>query len=540
MKIRLTRHLRKTDSPIDQAILVHEDCFIHCASLLIHEYTEVTVKLRLAALAAVAFIHFSTASLAIAGEPSFDCAKASSDVERLICASVELGDRDRQLADAYRALRDTLSTGRRAALVRDQRAWLEERDRCCGLLRSPELPIQDTTNLLLDEYALRLRELETIGRRPEVFTDRGWDLDRPTLHGDAFAQLSGDTQAFIYQQVRSAFQPERLADNLAGLTLKDSHSGELFLSFDVRPVCHELSQFVVAAQPTSLGKRYNFWSGVFYKNEHLIDGADFHSDAIQKCTKDGARIVVEVDADYDPRSVEYVVTNISRYAIDTTARKATVEQVAAARLVKEELVGTFFDGRRYHRIEAINGSPKVVEVTDLHGAPLKQWPESQWDDVKATLTWSFRHQLPIYYGGMSAIGFAFVVSTKVESTPVAEVTSDSREYLPHFEKISLQRVDTPLYRPLDYYYSKPSIDRLALRSDFYDEHELEPDPRDSSRQAVCRKVDKKFVGFLQQREFVPTNDIGPIPAGYDPATCQLCMGSEDSRRQTCGFGRFTM
>jgi uncharacterized protein YecT (DUF1311 family) len=498
------------------------------------------MKLRLATLAAVAFIQCANIAPAIAGEPSFDCAKASSDVEQTICASVELSERDRQLANAYRALRDTLSAGRRAALVRDQRAWLEKRDSCCGIFHWPEIPIQDTINLLLYEYSVRLRELDAIGSRPEVFTDRGWDLDRPIIHGDAFEQLSGDTKAFIYQAIKSAFHPEHLADNLATLTLKDSHSGELLLSFDVRPVCHELSEFVVAAQRTSLGKRYELWSGVFYKNERFIDGADFDSGAVQKCSQDGARIVVEIDADYDPRSAEHVVTNTSRYVIDTTARKASVEKVAAARFVKEELVGTFFDGCRYHRIEAIDGSPKVVEVTDLHGTPLKLWPESQWDDAKATLTWSFRHELPIYYGGATWIGFDFIVSTKVESRPIAEVTSDSRGYLPHFEKIPLQRVDAPLYRPLDYYYSKPSIDRLALRSDFYDEHELEPDSRDSSRQAVCRKIDNKFVGFLQQREFVPTNDIGPIPAGYDPATCRLCMGSEDSRRQTCGFGRFTM
>jgi uncharacterized protein len=276
-----------------------------------------TMKLWWAPLATLAAFQFAPAVLG--GEPAFDCAKASSDVERMICASDELGTLDRQLTTAYRALQDTLSPGRRAALVRDQQAWLQERDECCGLSDPP------TQGGLVEAYSIRLRELDAIARRPEVFTDRGWDVEHPTLHGDAFAQLPPDTQNFVYRQIRNAFQPERIADHLAGLTLKDSHSGELFLDFTAQPICHGLAEFTVGASRTNIGKHFQFWRGIFYKNVHFIEGASFSAGAVQKCMLDEATIVVETDDDYGPRAAEVVVTNVSRNVIDTTTFKATVD-----------------------------------------------------------------------------------------------------------------------------------------------------------------------------------------------------------------------
>lgn len=484
----------------------------------------------------LAVASMQVATTAAGGDPSFDCAKASSDTERLICASDQLGEIDRQLAKEYRALRDTLSAGRRAALVRDQHAWLGRRDDCCGY----DPP---TESQLVEEYSFRLRALEVIANRPEVFTDQGWDLDYPTIHGHAFARLPAGTRTFVYRKIRSAFQPAHVADRLSNLTMKDSHSGELFLDFDVRPICHGLSELAVGASRTSRGKRYEIWRAVFYEDEHLIEDASFSADAVQKCTQDGPKIIVETDDDYDPRSNEYLVTNVSRHLIDTISYQATVEKVAPPTLTAAELIGTFFDGRHYHRIELKDGAPTVVEVTDLHGSPLKLWaaPGPRWDAANATLTWSFAQALPIYYGGTNWVHFDFKVSTRIGSDPVAEVSTDPRSgYSPQFEKVTLTRVPAPLYRPLDYYYDKPSIDSLELRRDFYDEHGLEPDPREHGRQVVCRKIDRQFVGFLLQNKFVPTQDVGPVPAGYDPAKCQLCIGSESARRQTCGFGRFAM
>jgi uncharacterized protein YecT (DUF1311 family) len=71
-----------------------------------------------------------SASAHAADGPSFDCARVSSHVNRLICASPELSALDRRLADHYRALaaRPGIDV---AALQRDEARWLREvRDPC--------------------------------------------------------------------------------------------------------------------------------------------------------------------------------------------------------------------------------------------------------------------------------------------------------------------------------------------------------------------------------------------------------------------------
>ncbi|WP_420210180.1 lysozyme inhibitor LprI family protein [Burkholderia aenigmatica] len=59
---------------------------------------------------------------------SFDCAKAASKIEKLICSSPETATTDKQLASVYRAAVATTSDP--AALKQQQRDWLKERNAC--------------------------------------------------------------------------------------------------------------------------------------------------------------------------------------------------------------------------------------------------------------------------------------------------------------------------------------------------------------------------------------------------------------------------
>lgn len=69
-------------------------------------------------------------ALAQAAGPSFDCARVTSRVNRLICASPELAALDRQLAEHYRVLL-AQSGSEAAALKREEAQWLHEvRDPC--------------------------------------------------------------------------------------------------------------------------------------------------------------------------------------------------------------------------------------------------------------------------------------------------------------------------------------------------------------------------------------------------------------------------
>lgn len=62
--------------------------------------------------------------------PSFTCGDKLGPAERQICSDAKLAGLDRRLADAYRASRERLRGAARQSLVRDQRRWLGERNRC--------------------------------------------------------------------------------------------------------------------------------------------------------------------------------------------------------------------------------------------------------------------------------------------------------------------------------------------------------------------------------------------------------------------------
>lgn len=64
-------------------------------------------------------------------QPSFDCAMASSAVERAICRNDKLQEGDRELAAAYGALIDRLSGPAKEHLIKDQVRWIDDRAKAC-------------------------------------------------------------------------------------------------------------------------------------------------------------------------------------------------------------------------------------------------------------------------------------------------------------------------------------------------------------------------------------------------------------------------
>ncbi|HJQ58475.1 MAG TPA: DUF3298 domain-containing protein [Vineibacter sp.] len=65
--------------------------------------------------------------------PSFDCSKATTAIEKTICADKDAAAADRAMADAYRRLLESLGNpAARTHLQRDQMAWLTDRQRICG------------------------------------------------------------------------------------------------------------------------------------------------------------------------------------------------------------------------------------------------------------------------------------------------------------------------------------------------------------------------------------------------------------------------
>lgn len=74
---------------------------------------------------------------------SFDCAKASSKIEKLVCSTPETGDADRRLAAAYASAKSKSTDPN--ALKADQLAWMKQRNACADaacLLKTTEARIQ--------------------------------------------------------------------------------------------------------------------------------------------------------------------------------------------------------------------------------------------------------------------------------------------------------------------------------------------------------------------------------------------------------------
>jgi uncharacterized protein len=88
---------------------------------------EAGVILRIVA-ASIALLWSATAG----AQPSFNCAKASSVVERAICADPKLASADRELAKVYGALWEKVTGAAREHLAKDQVRWLANRGKACN------------------------------------------------------------------------------------------------------------------------------------------------------------------------------------------------------------------------------------------------------------------------------------------------------------------------------------------------------------------------------------------------------------------------
>jgi uncharacterized protein len=93
----------------------------------------------------------ASAPVASAGNPSFDCESARSDVQRLICGDDELAAMDLQLARAFAGALARASAQGVTDLQHDQDSWVETRDRCSRAA--------DMRACTLSAYAERLGQL---------------------------------------------------------------------------------------------------------------------------------------------------------------------------------------------------------------------------------------------------------------------------------------------------------------------------------------------------------------------------------------------
>lgn len=131
--------------------------------------------------------------------PSFDCAQAQGEVEKLVCADPELARLDRQLAERYARVKDVPDA---QAVVAQQRGWVKGRDDCW---KADDKPL-----CVREAYLTRLAELAINGGGVVVPTPveyRCDDNSRPltaVFYNDLDPQVAvitwGNDQAIAFPQ----------------------------------------------------------------------------------------------------------------------------------------------------------------------------------------------------------------------------------------------------------------------------------------------------------------------------------------------------
>lgn len=96
--------------------------------------------------------------------PSFDCAKAKTDVEKLICGSAELSKMDLELSESYKKLNSGIGDAEKTTLKKEQIEWIKARSKNVevGILTSdqPENILKKKEANLKKEYEERLTAIK--------------------------------------------------------------------------------------------------------------------------------------------------------------------------------------------------------------------------------------------------------------------------------------------------------------------------------------------------------------------------------------------
>lgn len=139
--------------------------------------------------------------------PSFDCAKAKTTADRLICADAGLSKSDRSLAAAYAKLKAAESPDSFATVQKAQRGWLDSTIRSCvGDAPTPETlgdrnPIVDCLSVAYADRAAALSDLTIEKADALVLEPRmrfRWRAKPSVEESDVYPWMSGGPQAAAF------------------------------------------------------------------------------------------------------------------------------------------------------------------------------------------------------------------------------------------------------------------------------------------------------------------------------------------------------
>lgn len=92
------------------------------------------------------------APMAQAAHPSFDCSKATHEVEEIICKDADLAALDRSLAELYATVLKHTPDSQQGPIRTEQRGWVKGRNDCWKA--------SDKHGCIKSEYQSRIKELK--------------------------------------------------------------------------------------------------------------------------------------------------------------------------------------------------------------------------------------------------------------------------------------------------------------------------------------------------------------------------------------------
>lgn len=146
----------------------------------------------IASLVSLGFVmQFPLMSTATAEGPSFNCKDATQEIERVICKSKALSQRDKKLGELYKNVMQSLTPDLQKDVKKEQRSWLKQRAEHCNLWED------DAEACLISEYDKRNTSLaQLLAFDSAVYsTDETLNVLRMTPEGDDVAA----TRQMVFQ-----------------------------------------------------------------------------------------------------------------------------------------------------------------------------------------------------------------------------------------------------------------------------------------------------------------------------------------------------
>lgn len=151
-------------------------------------------------------------------QPSFDCAKASTQVEHLICSNTQLADADVQLNQLYR--KTLQQADNKIEVKQDQINWLKKVRNICG-----------DAECISEAYSLRLGDLKEVDAKPSVLDDKKTAEPANTISTEEIGKSAQSPEA-----------AENLDTNSSSVTLEPKEAANLVSSMPATEMTNATNQ----------------------------------------------------------------------------------------------------------------------------------------------------------------------------------------------------------------------------------------------------------------------------------------------------------